>query len=76
VIQNYKTHINYGMLVGMFFLALFFKCNSHVSEPPKDICLYEFQYISDAAGGERPRKTDEKFISPKQVLLCFIPFYF
>jgi hypothetical protein len=44
---------------------------TYVSDPPKDICLYEYQYISDAAGGERPRKTDETFISPKQVLPCY-----
>jgi hypothetical protein len=45
---------------------------SYVSEPPKDICLYEYQYISNVVGGERLRKTEEKFISSKQVFLYHI----
>jgi hypothetical protein len=37
--------------------------------PPKDICLYEYHFISDVSGGERPRSTEEKFVSPKEVFL-------
>jgi hypothetical protein len=41
-------------------------CPSFECEPPKDICLYEYHFISDVSGGERPRSTEDIFISPKE----------
>lgn len=71
--------IHYDTLGGAVVFYVCFKCNSHVSEAPKDRCLYEYQYISDVAGGERPRKTEEIYISSLEVRLhCtfYVELYF